>query len=324
MLVTSNTSNSALADRLVGARAYLILLANSGLDLAEQIDRNNINSRLAEFEKQANRLYDEARNPNNFQLVDFETNWASGINSLVQNLKTEASSALLLAIARDVQLMNPTKLRADYAELEKKRSELNSQISRGLPKRIRNLETKVDETVDSLEEKKREMDMAIASVGIEKYKSEFGQLAKKHRKVGYGWLIAIIAILLVTAAAPIFIYNYFPLIPDSKGEWLTLDNINRSFLKIVIIFTLLYFVSQCIKNYKANRHLQVVNEHRSLALLTFTTFVDHAGDDKDVKHAVLLEVTKTIFSSNSSGYVPSENDGPDSKLIELLTTFRSK
>jgi hypothetical protein len=81
---------------------------------------------------------------------------------------------------------------------------------------------------------------------------------------------------------------------------------------------LLIFLSFCIKNFRANKHNEVLNKHKQNALSTFETFVKTAGEDKSIKNAILLETTHSIFSSQNTGYTSSEKDIESNKIIEII------
>ena len=89
----------------------------------------------------------------------------------------------------------------------------------------------------------------------------------------------------------------------------------------IIVISLIYFAAiWASRNYRAHRHLNVVNSHRQNALMTFQTFVKAAGDeDKETKNAVLLEATRCIFSPTSTGYLGGDQETPSSSIVEVLT-----
>ena len=78
---------------------------------------------------------------------------------------------------------------------------------------------------------------------------------------------------------------------------------------ISLIFLLL---NRTIKNYAAEKHLEVINTHRQNALETFEAFADAAGAG-DTREQVLLAATQTIFDTNQSGYLSAKISSSDSK-----------
>ena len=81
-----------------------------------------------------------------------------------------------------------------------------------------------------------------------------------------------------------------------------------------------YLTVWAARNYRAHRHLQVVNEHRQKALTTFDMFAA-AAKDEATKNFVLVEVTRCIFAPTSTGYSGEEPAGPADRIIEIVKTF---
>lgn len=58
----------------------------------------------------------------------------------------------------------------------------------------------------------------------------------------------------------------------------------------------------------------VVNRHRGNALKTFQAFTEAAGDNQDVRSAVLLETTRSIFAVVPSGFLNATETNADGGL----------
>src|SRR5258708_34475555 len=109
--------------------------------------------------------------------------------------------------------------------------------------------------------------------------------------------------------------------------WLHLDKIDSAaksgdiaqqvLTRAVVILFGVYLTVWSARNYRAQRHLNIVNDHRARALLTFGTFV-HAAADRTTKNAVLVETTRSIFSAGSTGYVGGEDDSGAERLVALI------
>ena len=72
-------------------------------------------------------------------------------------------------------------------------------------------------------------------------------------------------------------------------------------------------LNRSIKNYTAQKHLEVINTHRQNALETFDTFVTAAGENRETRDAVLLSATEAIFDANQTGYLSTKSSSGDSK-----------
>jgi len=92
--------------------------------------------------------------------------------------------------------------------------------------------------------------------------------------------------------------------------------------KVVIFVSLVYALTLFIKNYKVAKHNEVLNTHKHKALSTFEVFMTSAKD-QEIKNEVLREVSKTIFSSNNTGFVSGADESPNA-IIEVITKLASK
>ena len=78
----------------------------------------------------------------------------------------------------------------------------------------------------------------------------------------------------------------------------------------------------CARNYKALRHLAIINKHRSNSILTIQAFAN-AAHDLHTKDAVLLEASKAIFGTVPTGFVNSNIDS-DLKFVEVARSIIPK
>ena len=95
--------------------------------------------------------------------------------------------------------------------------------------------------------------------------------------------------------------------------------------KLIILSVLVTASTWCGRNYRALKHLSVLNRHKALSLRTMQAFVAAAGDDS-TKSAVLLETTRTIFSAGVTGYIDTKDGGDEStlKVVEIAKTLGTK
>lgn len=154
---------------------------------------------------------------------------------------------------------------------------------------------------------------AAGETGIERHAINFHQRAIDHRKAARWWLVTTWAMLgLVALVAFLFMHFLLP-VEDAFKPAVA----QRIITKIVLLSTLYFAVLTASRNYRAHRHLAVVNEHRTTALQTFEAFVADARDE-GTKNAVLLEATRCIFAPATTGYLGAEEDNPQNRIIEVL------
>ena len=94
-------------------------------------------------------------------------------------------------------------------------------------------------------------------------------------------------------------------------------------LLILSIFSIVLY--QLFKNFNAQMHLYVINNHKKNALLTFRSFVDAGESDVDVKHALLMMTAKSIFDINQTGYIKDNKEDGDINMYDsVLNKLKEK
>jgi hypothetical protein len=184
-------------------------------------------------------------------------------------------------------------------------------------------EQKVRNGMQELEQKKGEMDSivraardAAAKVGVAHFATKFEEIARDHDRASLRWLVATASLGVATALVALGLLYLLP----PLGELKEAATIQRIITKLVVISIFYFAAVWSAKNYRARRHLAVVNAHRQNALSTFETFVKAAADDQ-TKNAVLLEATRCIFSPAVTGYLSGEDEAtPASRIVEILST----
>lgn len=153
---------------------------------------------------------------------------------------------------------------------------------------------------------------ASASVGVGHFTADFLAEADEQEKKAENWLKAtawMAGITLLAAGASMF---YHPSLETSQLIQLTSS-------KLIMLGLLFTATVWCGKLYKAAKHLEAVNKHRSNALKTFQAFTN-AANDNAMRDAVLMETTKSIFALTPSGYLDGDGGHSDSgvKVVEVV------
>ncbi|MGV8996389.1 MAG: hypothetical protein ACOH12_05535 [Parvibaculaceae bacterium] len=178
---------------------------------------------------------------------------------------------------------------------------------------------------ETAEEVKKEIDAVLTSVrkaapevGVSAQAEIFQKQSRKYFISSLAWLAAT----TISTAASICVAWHFYLHPQYLMGDLSLA-IQVVVVKIMIITMLVSTTVWCGKNYRALAHETSVNRHRSNSLSTFRTFVE-ATSEADIRNAVLLEATKTIFSHAASGYLDKgDSSGADTRILEVVRAASS-
>jgi len=165
-------------------------------------------------------------------------------------------------------------------------------------------ETQRQEEFDQL---KNQVQDLLAEESVSKYETVFAEQANKHQKAAFWWLIATGAWIIVFGGVFYWLFNALKL---GGTEWVgILQNI---FTKGFLLSLIYLVLNRSIKNYTAEKHLEIVNRHRQNALRTFQAFHSAAGENQETRDAVLTAATNAIFDANQSGYLSAKIRGSES------------
>jgi hypothetical protein len=166
----------------------------------------------------------------------------------------------------------------------------------------------------------------VSTLAAESFVNEFSGLAKEQRKSAGKWLAATAILAAVTVGAAIsapFVMEHIAsssteatATADGPSAWLIAQLITS---KVILFGILIGATVWCGRMYRALKHQEAINSHRSRALETFRSFVSKAADNQ-TKDAVLLETTRSIFAITSPGYFGADEGGSDGamKVVEIL------
>lgn len=147
--------------------------------------------------------------------------------------------------------------------------------------------------------------------GVSIFTEQFDKNAIQNSKESNKWLRYTIVIFGITIG--IIVFFMF-------GIW----NITQWYEWILRAALIGVFVTAglwCGKTYRILRHQQAVNQYKANGLKSFLLFRDAAGDDEATRNAVLMETTKSIFSSVPTGFIRESGNQKESE-IRLIETPR--
>ena len=164
-------------------------------------------------------------------------------------------------------------------------------------------------TQEELEQLTIRVENERAQESVSEFKEIFAEQAKRHQRAAWGWL-GTTGVLIAGVVVGILFWGLLDVLKLEEAEWrVVLQNI----FKNGSVLTLFYFaLNRSIKNYAAQKHLEIVNRHRENALGTFERFVSEAKESRETRDAVLLAATNAIFDANQSGYLSVKTKGSNS------------
>ena len=146
----------------------------------------------------------------------------------------------------------------------------------------------------------------IATTSISDHVRFFDNQAKEHRESARRWLTGTICM----AIGFIFTVIVLWFLIKPTGDQLTAI-LQNFFTKGFVISVFYMLLNRSIKNYTAEKHLEVVNLHRKNALATFEAFAEASGNNPHTRDQVLLASTNAIFDANQSGYLSTKTSRSD-------------
>jgi hypothetical protein len=161
---------------------------------------------------------------------------------------------------------------------------------------------------------------AAATVGVAHFTTDFNGTADTLETTAREWLWCTGGL----AVATILIALAFPFIFVSSGKEIDMHAIQLFTSKLVALGALFTATVWCGHMFKATKHQAAINRHRANALKTFQAFVKATSDDQ-IRDAVLMETTRSIFAMVSTGYLDGvENPGDGAlKMIEIVKSAAS-
>ena len=261
------------------------------------IARDAVNQQLQQF-------YENVRQIEDFEISD--DNPKQTHDNLLQGISSFCDTAKQ-SLRDIVGYLSSGKVSQRAAEVDDLVARLRTENNRA--------EGIINETENKLAKKQEEADQLILKMQnqltekpISQYKTIFADQAKEHHKGAWNWL------KMAGGATAVFFVAFFVLTIwlGSEGSGLT-GTLQNLFTKGFLLSPIYVWLNRSIKNYTAQKHLEVINTHRQNALETFDTFVAAAGDNRETRDAVLLSATEAIFDANQTGYLSAKGSGPDSR-----------
>lgn len=119
--------------------------------------------------------------------------------------------------------------------------------------------------------------------------------AKLLLQVATGSGVALAGLVLVTFAWQ----------PPSANDWT--EFVRGSALRILLLSVATVALAFCLRNYRVNKHLEVLNRRRENALNTFGLF-QGAVTSEDARNFVVQELVRAVFSHEDTGYVQADSE----------------
>ena len=200
--------------------------------------------------------------------------------------------------------LSPTITYLRSEEVKQYESQLKSTLDTAVEKfenetdRAKKINNDNEEKQQTLNELILKQENQLLETSMKPYAKMFAEQANTHQKSARFWFKVVIGLNIVFAI--LFGWLISALAPAGSELPLILQNLLTKGFFLSLVYLLL---NRVIKNYTAEKHLEIVNLHRKNALDTFQEFADAAGENRETRDQVLLAATHAIFDTNQSGYL---------------------
>ena len=244
-------------------------------------------------------------------------------NSDLQNAREEHKGTLqeIVRFCDEVrQQLGPIVAYLQSKRTEQLETQVNTTVANTVTGAVEKLSTETDrlqkqgDQAEQNESKRQEefnelriqLQNLLGTGSVSEHGKIFDKQAKEHHNAARGWLISTV---VLTIGFGFLFYWFFNALKFGGTEWVgVLQNIFTKGFFLSLVYLVL---NRSIKNYTAQKHLEVVNRHRQNALDTFERFVSSAARE-ETKEEVLIAATNAIFDANQSGYLSTKTRGSES------------
>lgn len=157
------------------------------------------------------------------------------------------------------------------------------------------------------------LSVASAVTVSEDLSPHYRKQASEHGKAAGRLLVASVIVgILFGAATALALFKYPPDYSSDGTSEQWIEFVRGAVGRITLLSLVALALSFCLRNYRVNRHLEVVNKRRENALNTFGLLQSAVTTD-DARNLVVAELVRSVFGSEDTGYLSGQ---PDRTVIE--------
>lgn len=178
--------------------------------------------------------------------------------------------------------------------------------------RIKQSEIEINKTLEQSKLLYSAAQTDLSRQGVGKHYAIFGSEADKNDNNATKWMNRGIIISITIGVIIIAMTCVITIWIEDK-----LNKIELGVSTALAISYLSYMLIVCFKNYFAEKHNQQLNQHRANCLSTYNTFIESSSEE--IRNAVLLQTTQTIFAHQKTGYLANESDNQNpNPFVEIV------
>lgn len=177
----------------------------------------------------------------------------------------------------------------------------------------------------------KKLHSSFKDLQAEREASKFGDIfTKEAKKNGWWSVVAGVVLLLFSVFACWLAYEVLKFNEENEFESFIDLLIKGGLIYKAFIFSIiLIIISLLRKEYLALRHQYTLNKHRQNSINSHKEIVASIQEtatenEKEISNAILLEVTKAIFSHQDTGFVKDQKDASsENRVIEISKSLLS-
>lgn len=164
---------------------------------------------------------------------------------------------------------------------------------------------------------------ATAQTADVQYAAIFEKQSKKFSEGATRWLLASVMVAVFLLVFLLWGANYLAVTISALSNSKQSVNIAESVYKIIVLSIGFYLLKTTLHNYRAQKHLEVMNRHRANTLQSLNVLRE-AIEDVTYKDFVTAAGARMIFETGETGYLTSKEgagsggDFTGAELIELM------
>ena len=216
-------------------------------------------------------------------------------------------------------------------EILKTKTRYDSDSSSKVPHKVVAEYRKATKEMQQELEKIKKLQSQYSEQTVRKESKRYGDFFKaeaennKKLSIGFGGVLVLVSIVVCFVA-----YHLLKLDPSIKASSFIELLIKGNILNNIFIFSILLLIISVIsREYLALRHQFTLNTHRHNALNSHNEILSSIKEtasesDKEISNAILLELTKSMFNPQDTGFIKNQkNTASDSKIVEISKSIFS-
>lgn len=281
------------------------ILNYPNLDQLSNQFKNQIKNQLNSFVQFANQII------TSFQNTSDRQNWIDNIKN--KEFEIYQSLSNVYSYIKDFDPGRDTKLKDVIKKSEERIKKLNEDL------------LKTEELLQQAQKK------AVQSEVID-YGNFFGQEARKNEIVANRNRWFMFGSVVITALISIIFLQNIKFISSENSTFfeniLKTINIQNILIKFVLLSLGGYLIAHFSKIHYTEKNLYNLNIQRQNALNSHKQILDsviatESENEKEIRNAILLELTKAIFANHETGYLKGSKDNPNpsNQIVEITKSF---